>query len=203
MWRLLGLLTGIAAAGATVAVMAFASCGGREGEPFELVTTSPANTYQAQFAERGQPQNSASSGRGRHEVRFTVSKGNIPIVENEPVYEGGVYDDRFSELFPEHGWVSDSLLRFGRKGSPQAQHDEVLVSNETDRPVTYLWVNAGKYEMYLILELRPQSSVTLRVQPQTDEGMDFSYIGCKGRFRDGRAIAEAAGNFIKAPPITR
>lgn len=47
----------------------------------------------------------------------------------------------------------------------------------------------------LILELKPGSNVTLKAQPQTDEGQDLSYIGCKGRFDDRTSTREEAGNF--------
>jgi hypothetical protein len=159
------------------------------------VTASPANTYRAHFTERAETYSFPSSGHGHHEVTFTVLKAKSPIIENELLYEGGVYDDRFSELFPEHSWISDSLLRFGRKDIPQSQHDEITVANETGRTLKYLWLGAGKYERFLLFELQSASSVTLRVQAQTDEGQDSSYIGCKGKFDDGKAFAEVAANF--------
>jgi hypothetical protein len=137
-----------------------------------------------------------TQGSNHHEVRFDVAKQNRSIVENEVLYDGGFYDDRFSELFPEHSWVSSSILRFGRKDSlPPSQHDEVIVANETDQTLTYLRLNAGKYEIFLLFEVAPKSSLILNVQPQSDEGADSSYIGSKGRFDDGKSLAEAGGNF--------
>ena len=120
----------------------------------------------------------------------------MSILKDEQLIEGGVYDNMFSELYPEHLWVSPSVLRFGRKdNSPKPQHDEVSVENATDRTITYLRVNAGKYETFLLFELKPRSLVTLNAQAQTDEGKDLSYIGCKGRFEDGTTIGEKPGNF--------
>jgi hypothetical protein len=158
---------------------------------FELLTISPDTTYQVDCKEEV-----GTHAAGHHEVRFKVLKEKRPIIENELLYEGGFYDNRFSELFPDHSWVSSSVLRFGRKDSvPLSQHDEVIVANETDQSLTYLRLNAGKYEAFLLFEVKPKSSLTLNVQPQSDEGRDSSYIGCKGRFDDGNLIAEAAGNF--------
>jgi hypothetical protein len=65
-----------------------------------------------------------------------------------------------------------------------------------DLKLSYLRVNVGKYEAFLLLDLKPRSIVTLKVQPQTDDGQDLSYIGCKGRFDDGTPLKEEAGNFI-------
>ncbi len=92
--------------------------------------------------------------------------------------------------------ISDSSLRFGRKGEQSpSQYDEVTVVNQASRIVRYLWLNSGKYELFLFFEVQPASSITFHVQPQTDVGQDLSYIGCKGRFDDGSAIAEVATNF--------
>lgn len=158
---------------------------------FELLTISPDTTYQVDCKEGADTQVS-----GHHEVRFAVLKEKRPIIENKLLYEGGFYDNRFSELFPEHTWVSSSVLRFGRKDSVLlSQHDQVIIANETDQTLTYLRLNVGKYEAFLLFEVKPKSSLTLNVQPQSDEGHDSSYIGCKGRFDDGNIISEAAGNF--------
>lgn len=158
---------------------------------FELNTTSPDGTYRTHFKERvGFPR------PNRHEVRFDVFKGEVSILKDEQLIEGGVYDDMFSVLYPEYLWVSPSVIRFGRKDrSPEPQHDEVSVENATDRTITYLQVNAGKYETFLLFELKPRSLVTLNAQAQTDKGKDYSYIGSKGRFEDGTPIREVGGNF--------
>lgn len=157
----------------------------------ELSTISPDTTYQVDCKEEV-----GSQASSHHEVRCDVLKEKRPIIKNELLYEGGFYDNRFSELFPEYSWVSTSVLRFGRQDSVlPSQHDEVIVANETDQTLTYLRLDVGKYEAFLLFEVQPKSSLTLNVQPQSDEGRDSSYVGCKGRFDDGNLIAEAAGNF--------
>jgi len=166
------------------------ACQASEQGRFELSTSSPTGTYQVHCKEVD------IQDAEHHEVRFDVFKGRSPLIQKEVLYEGGRYDDKFSKLFPEHSWPSASVLRFGRKDRlPEYQHDEVTVANETDRTVAYLRLNAGKYEAFLVFELLPKSSVTLNVQPQTDDGRDASYIGCKGRLDNGNPIAESAGNF--------
>ena len=167
------------------------ACRASEQKHFELNITSPDATYRTHFKERV-----GSPGPTRHEVRFDVFKGEVSLLKDEQFYEGGVNDNMFSDLYPEHLWISPSVLRFGRKdNSPEPQHDEVSIENDTDRLITYLKVNAGKYESFLLLELKPRSLVVLNPQPQTDKGQDLSYIGCKGRFNDGTPIGEEAGNF--------
>lgn len=182
-----GMLT---VCGVVVLIVSLA-CRASEQERFELNTTSPDGTYRALFKEQV-----SVPGPLHHEVQFDVLKGDLRIVKDELLYKGGAYDSRFPELFPEHRWISSSVLRFGGKDNlPEAQHDEISIENATDRTLTYLRVNDGKYEVFLLFELQPRSFVTLYVQPQTDEGQDLSYIGCKGRFDDGTSIAEVAGNF--------
>lgn len=159
----------------------------------ELINlTSPDATYRVDFKERA-----GSPRPTRHEVQFDVFRRDLRIIKDEQFYEGGIYDDKFSELYPEHHWTSPAVLRFGRKDNvPESQHDEVSIQNATERTVTYLRVNVGKYEAFLLLDLKPGSIVTLSAQPQTDNGQDLSFIGCKGRFDDGTPIREEAGNFL-------
>ena len=178
-WGLATLVVGVA-------------CRASEQKPFELDTKSPDSAYRLHFKERiGFPRPT------RHEIQFDLFKEQTRILKDEQLYEGGVYDSRFSELYPEHLWVSPSALRFGSKDNlPKSQHDELVVENATDRTITYLRVNAGKYETFLLLELKAGSFVTLEVEAQTDKGQDLSYIGCKGRFADGTPIGEEAGNFL-------
>lgn len=183
------LLASLLAISGTAILAVSLAC--RAPELFELNTTSPDGTYRTQFKERvGFPRPT------RHEVRFDVFKGEVGILKDEQLIEGGVYDDMFSVLYPEHAWISPSVLRFGRKDrSPEPQHDEVSIENATDRTITYLRVNAGKYETFLLFELKPRSLVTLNAQAQTDKGHDSSFIGCKGRFEDGTPIREKPGDF--------
>src|SRR5690349_4284032 len=71
--------------------------------PIKLNVTSPDATYRVHFNERVD-----FPRPPLHEVRFDVFNGDVRILKDELFYSGGLYDDRFSELFPEHGWPSAS-----------------------------------------------------------------------------------------------
>lgn len=180
------LLTACAVATVAVCVACRA-----EQKQFELDTSSPDATYLVHLKER-----LGVARPTHHDVLLDISKGELSLLKGEQFNEGGVYDDTFSVLYPEHNWISPFILRFGHKDDvPTPQHDEIGIENATERTLTYLRIDAGKYETFLLLELKAGSSLTLKTQPQTDVGQDLSYIGCKGRFDDGTSIEEQAANF--------
>src|SRR5205085_1237112 len=108
-----------------------AACVVGEKQPFNLTTASPNNIYKVQLKEQVEIYHVPFTGHGLHEVKLGVFKEGKSIVEDETLYSGGVYDGRFLDLFPEHVWIDDSVLRFGEKDLlPQSQHDEVSISNQ-------------------------------------------------------------------------
>jgi len=169
---------------------------GVESPSFTFTTTSPNNTYTVQLKEQAAISRVPFSGHGNHAVSLSVLKVGGRTVENEGLYGGDVYDDRFLDLFPVHDWISESIIRFGKKDTiPQSQHDEVYVANNTNQVITYLTLRAKKDEMILQFDLQPKSVVKLYVEPQSDQRADLSWIWCKGKFVSGQNILETGTNF--------
>jgi hypothetical protein len=82
------------------------------------------------------------------------------------------------------------------------------VFNETDRSLNHLILRVGKYEMFLLFDLRPKSVTKLLVDPQTDQTSDLSYISSEGVFIGGERIPEIGKTSEYAvntwgPPITK
>jgi hypothetical protein len=171
------------------------SCTSAERPLFHLSTISPNKTYKVMLDEQAV----ISSDRlftkhGHHEVRFTVTRDGRTILKRESLYSGGTYDDRFLDQFPTSEWLSDSVMRFGQTANV-GNRDEVVVYNETADSLSYLVVRSGKYEVFLLIDLPPNSVVKLSPEPQTDEHGDSSYISASGKLNRGGLISETGRNF--------
>lgn len=161
-----------------------------------LVTESPNKTYKV-VLEKGRGTPDVDSTRDDEiVVRFSAAERGTSLVSKELLYSADSLDRPFEILFPNHLWISESALRFGEDLSrSQVRPDEIKVLNETDQRITYLRINSGKYEMFLLFEINPNTNMTLSTQAQTDTVSDLSWISGTGRFEDGKILPEEGKNF--------
>lgn len=123
-----------------------------------------------------------------HSVSFNLFKNGQPIVNNTPVYWGDLFDSDFGELFPEHKWVNDSVLRFGFNISKtERSSDSLVISNKTNSVIKYLKIRDG--DLFLVLGMQPDSIIKLPVTRQ-------SYIAASGEFENGQPIKYKGVNFF-------
>ena len=150
--------------------------------PTELTTTSPNKTYRVHMQDR-------EAVGFEHVVHFNVAKNEQPLIENEIFYS-----DSSEFIYPElkYSWAGENVLRFGELDS-SVKPDEVSITNQTDKIVRYLKIDAGN--SYLLLELQPQTTIRLGDRPQTDKRADMSWLGGFGKFVDGRSFSNWGMNF--------
>ncbi|MCA1568078.1 MAG: hypothetical protein LC803_21035 [Acidobacteria bacterium] len=85
-----------------------------------LTTSSPGKTYTVSLAgNKDRPHIPAIS----HEVRFNVLKRTETFLSDDHLFSGDWLDPSFEVLYPQHNWISENVLRFGRaeyfsNGSP-------------------------------------------------------------------------------------
>ena len=153
-----------------------------------LSTSSPNKTYTVQLTGR--------KFRPRvlgveHEARFNLLKGTKPVVKNAYVDSYDWFDSDFAEMYPEHKWVSESVLRFGYKlAKSQQRIDSLTVSNRTDKPVRYLKITAG--DLIFIFDLPARSATKLGVPHQAW----LSWVAAEGAFSDGQSLSVNGVNFF-------
>lgn len=158
---------------------------------FSLHTTSPNNTYTVNLIEQINPPGELYN----YMVGLTMFKGNQLIVDYPRFSGRDGFDRRFGDEYPESFWLAENLLRLGSNPIYPAEHcDQIFVRNETSKLISYFMVRA-KSEMFLILELNPQSAVKLYAQPQADQGADISWIGYAGQFNDNIPISSGGMSF--------
>jgi hypothetical protein len=119
-------------------------------------------------------------------VDFSVYKNGQPIIEKKDI---GDDSDYFADGFPDHSWVSDSILWLGHKDYAELGHDEVEVTNDSQQAISYLQVKTCGWEMFWLLDVKSGETVKLDSCPR------IRWLDSYGRFADGKEIPSDGENF--------
>jgi hypothetical protein len=163
--------------------------------PLNFETVSPDKTYTVRIKELREthviPFTDIGDPAGCP-AEFSVYKNGRPLIEKMDI---GDDSNLFSDLYPDHYWVSDSVFRIGDKDPEELGHDEVVVTNNSGQALEYLRVKTCKWEMFWLFDVQPGSTTKLSVCPQTNTRADVSGISSYGKFFDGRDIPFATAGF--------
>lgn len=154
----------------------------KKSQPKTWSSESPNRTYHVSFSGvRSRPSwpfTSASDLQNRN-VKITVSRHGTVLVDRAEIYDGDAYDSSFDDLYPKTEWLSETTLHLGQeelRGRPR----QIKITNESDQKVPYLYVRAGKTNLFLLFDM--SSGTTVTVQADLEHWEDF--VGCTGRFDD-------------------
>jgi len=165
---------------ATLGIFIFSFCTLSQ-EPYK--TVSPNGIYTVQFQERPRGWPSMT----HYDIYISCFRDGQPLIEDIVLIGPGTFNrKRFRDKYQDVSWESDNILRLGGKDRlPQSQCDVYLISNNTNKVVSYLRVNGKWDERFIVFDLQPQSVIKLYPQPQTDQDADLSWVGAEVRFADG------------------
>lgn len=151
-----------------------------------LATNSPNKTYAVNL--KGNPGRALVMG---NEVWADIYKdGNLVLRDVWLHTTRNSFDLSFEAGFPDHRWLSENVVEFYRPGYFERGADHLEVKNQTDTPVKYLRVES--YNKFLILDLQPKSSVSLKVPlPRAD----WQWFFVEGSSLDGKLIPENSKKF--------
>jgi hypothetical protein len=153
-----------------------------------LSTSSPNKTY---IVELTGNKSSPSVPFVDHETRFNLFKGDQPLVKNAYLSRYDWFDSGVDEMYPEHKWISDSVLRLSSDISKSEKvSDYLVVSNKTNKTIKYLRIVAG--DMLFIFEMPPNSKSKFSV-PYLG---DLPWVTGEGEFADGQHIKGKGVNFL-------
>jgi hypothetical protein len=146
-------------------------------------TESPHRTYKIIF--RGMPTTAAwpftqSRDVENRKVTAEITKNGAPVVQRAELYDGDAYDYSFDDLYPDREWISESILHLWDKRDSQrteAISEEILLSNESGRPIKYFYLKAGKTNLFLLFDVAAETRITLPIRLQHWEEV----IGCEGQ----------------------
>ena len=152
-----------------------------------LTTSSPNKTYTVEFTGN---KYAPSVPAVDHEARFNLFKNGQLLVTNAYVDSYDSWDSDFAGMYPEHKWISDSVLRIGSKISKsEKSSDSLVVSNKTNKTVKFLRIVAG--DMLFVFEMPPNSKSKFSV-PYLGE---LPWVTSEGEFADGQKIKWNGVNF--------
>ncbi len=128
-------------------------------------------------------------------VRATILANNQPYLSNFVIYSGDAFDVSFLDVYPDHEWLSESILYLGgdkRQGMPR-EKGQIIVSNQSDESLSYMFLRAAKANIFFILDLPAGSTTELPVY------LDrlARYIGCEGKFIGGESFKFQEVGFSK------
>lgn len=151
-------------------------------------TSSPKRTYTFELTgKKERPTIPAIE----HSARFNLLKNGQHVVTNAYVDSYDWFDSDFGQMYPEHEWVTESILRFGLQVSAsEKSSDSLIVSNRTDKSVRYIKITAA--DMLFVFDLPPHSKTRLSVPHQ---GW-LSWVAAEGEFGEGRSIPYNGVNFF-------
>lgn len=156
--------------------------------PALFATSSPSKTYMVELTgDKSRPLFPVIE----HEVGFNVFKHDNRIIKNAYAHSGDWFDISFELAYPEHTWVDENILRFGRDlNVPESRKDMLSLANHSGKVIKYLKINAK--DMFLIFDMQPRSTLSLSSSHQSW----LSWIECEGEFIDGERISWSGVNFF-------
>ena len=173
-------------------------------QSFNLVTNSPNGRYTVQLTGTKKPPNALPGEFYVQQVTMKALRDNNVVSEDPEFYSEDRFEQPFLLAFPLRQWTDNSVLRLG-DSSKQPFSDEISLSNNTEEPIDLLIVKYGKYERFLVFDLKPGARIQLQASPQLDKDWvasevrytayynDHSFSGSAGQVRS-RKIEEGSQN---------
>lgn len=124
-----------------------------------------------------------------HSVSFDLFHNGQPVLVNKFVHSGDWLDPSFNDLYRQHDWVTNSVIRFSRVSVDATKCDRLVVRVETKKPITYLYIESR--DLFLVFNPKPESQFSLCAYPQTW----LSWIEVEGEFAGGEPIRWKGTNF--------
>jgi hypothetical protein len=164
---------------------------------FTIDTSSPQKTYHVVVKGRPDPPGIASTVQ---QVRLQVLKGNNVIFSDEDFYREEV-DHLFTDEYPNHEWLNDSVLRFGKAASTATAKDTVTIVNRTDANIDVAKIEYSILnEKFIVLGLGPGERAQLQLILTSDEGKDASPMLFCTTYTNGKPIKTVIGPWRREQP---
>ena len=139
-------------------------------------TSSPNNKYTVQISQE------RSFPYIERYIYLNVSRSGELLLRRKLLYTGDFLDQEVNSLYPNHSWLSESILKIGL--GEGAQSDAFQISNNTSYRLKYLLIETYE-DKFVLLDVAPGASVNV----------NFRYVGrlsCQGEFSDsGKRFGDA------------
>lgn len=107
------------------------------------------------------------------------------------IHSGDALDLSFQTGYPDVAWERENVIRFYNKNEYRQSSQQIIdVRNTSRKNVKYLRIDVDWTDKFLLLNLRPETSITLYVSAPK---ADYCAIGVKGEFDDEVLRSENSG----------
>lgn len=168
-------------------------------KPREFSSASPKGTYTVRFEEKPRKETDFFHSRASYvyDTYFKILKHEHILVGEELLTRGEIWGQRFSEVYKDRIWVSDNVLRSSSSPlPPQSQCDEIAVSNNTAKSISFLTISTPS-EVFLFCGILPFTNTRIYSTSQSDNITDYSNIGARCQFNDKSSISFGEDFLVK------
>lgn len=147
---------------------------------------SPNKTYKLTFTGTSTAPSwpfTQSEDLENHKVVVDITSSGITLVRNYQIYDGDAYDSSFNYLYPNSEWISENTIHLWDKNesnNPRALEGHISISNQSNQIIKYLYVKAGKTNLFLLFDLMPGGVTRLPIHLQHWEDL----VGCEGKLAE-------------------
>jgi hypothetical protein len=154
------------------------------GQKFEIDKASPDGRYRVKIEIREE--------KAQNSLGYT-EKLNVQYWKGEEIllaYDGEnseQYEPSLRDGYQIVEWVDDNVLRMSRDRLNQPFYDSLIVANRTDEYIKFMNIGYGKGELFEILELAPNTQISLRASPGFyPDGSSRYFLGFGGMTQSGK-----------------
>jgi len=119
-------------------------------------TLSPSGRLKVEIAQMRDP-----AGYERF-VYLNASRNGDRFVDDKLLYTGDRLDHDFRNLYPNYFWLSESILKIGRRPS-ETDSNGLRIANETVSRINYLLIETYQ-DKFVLFEVEPRAVVNLRIR---------------------------------------
>ena len=106
-------------------------------------------------------------------VYLNAYRNGAQFVQNKLLYTGDLLDNEFMDLYPDYSWVSESILKLGRKVDG-TESNSLQITNDSSMRISYLLIETY-HDKYVLFDVEPDSTVNLKFQ-------FLGQLSCQGEF---------------------
>jgi hypothetical protein len=132
---------------------------------------SPNRKYKVEISQKRD-----AAGVERY-VYLNAYRNGEQFVRNKLIYTGDFLDHDFSDVYPNYSWVSESILKLGRKVD-ETQSNGLRITNVSANRISYLLIETYS-DKYVLFDVEPQSIINLKFR-------FFGQLSCQGEFAESK-----------------
>jgi hypothetical protein len=151
-------------------------------------TVSPNRKYKVEITQKRD-----AAGIERY-VYLNAYRNGEQFVRSKLIYTGDTLDNDFRDLYPNYSWISQSVLKLGRKVD-ETQSNRLHIRNESSKRISYLLIETY-LDKYVLFDVAPKSTLNLKFHFLGQLSCQGEFVESKQRFGTAVRLASDAENEV-------